>query len=113
METIYALAKKITKKTNMTILFSLKDSPKRWSELEKSIYKKDLHKGIKELLDLGLIQITLRFDTPTGSKAYELSPLGKKIVQLLEQIEEEYTKYHSKAPQKDPEKFINELLEKD
>ena len=99
---------------SLDILFRLKDGSKRWSNLlEVAKDKKTLSHRIRELSDLGLIQIKLIFDTPTGSKLYELTPLGQKIVQLLEQMEEEYERYHSKAPSKDPEEFIKELLEKD
>ncbi len=113
METIFEIIKKISKKSNLTILLMLKDSPKRWSQLEKVIYKKNLYQSINELFDLGLIEATIVHDTPTGSKAYQLTPLGKKVVQLLEQIEKEFEEYHSKAPPKDPKEFINELLDDD
>ena len=72
------LIKKITKTGNLKILFSLAESSKKWSQLEKITDKKTLSKSIKELLDLGLIQVSITYDTPTGSKVYELTPLGKK-----------------------------------
>jgi len=106
------LIRKITKKPILTILYALNEGPKRWSELEKLINKRYVHEGIRELLNLGLVEVELVFDTPTGSKAYQLSPLGKKVVQLLEQIEKEFEKYHSQLP-KEPEKFVDELLEGD
>ncbi|AKG92407.1 TPA_asm: winged helix-turn-helix transcriptional regulator [Geoglobus ahangari pleomorphic virus 1] len=97
---------------SLDILFRLKDGGKRWSNLlEVAKDKKTLSHRIRELSNLGLIQIKLVFDTPTGSKIYELTPLGQKIVQLLEQMEKEFEDYYSKAPPKDPEKFINELLD--
>ncbi len=37
----------------------------------------------------------------------------KKVVQLLEQIEKEFGKYHSQAPPKDPEKFVGEVLKEE
>lgn len=113
MEKKYRLLKRIIKKSNLTILFLLKNSAKRWSELEKVIYKKDLHNSLRELFDLGLIQATIIHDTPTGSKAYELTSLGRKIVELIEEMEKEFEKYHSKAPPKEPDRFIGELLEEE
>ncbi len=107
------LVRKITKKPLLTILYALNESPKRWSELEKLTNKRYVHEGIKELINLGLVQIELIFDTPTGTKLYKLTPLGEKIVQLLQQIEKEFEEYHSKVPPKDPEEFINELLDDD
>jgi len=96
---------------SLDILFRLKDGGKRWSNLlEVAKDKKTLSHRIRELSDLGLIQIKLTFDTPTGTKLYELTPLGKKVVQLLEQIEKEFEEYHSYLPE-EPEKFVNELLE--
>jgi len=94
------------------LLLILKDGKKRWSKILEILKdKKSVSHRIRELVDLGLIQITIVHDTPAGTKYYELTPLGKKIVQLLEQIEKEFEEYHSKAPPKDPKKFINELLE--
>ncbi len=96
---------------SLDILFRLKDGSKRWSNLlEVAKDKKTLSHRIRELSDLGLIQIKLIFDTPTGTKLYELTPLGKKIVQLLEQVEKEFEEYHSHLP-KESDEFINELLE--
>jgi DNA-binding HxlR family transcriptional regulator len=86
---------------------------KRWSQLEKIVDKKTLSNSINELFQLGLIQATIIHDTPTGSKAYELTPIGKKIISLIEEMEKEFKEFHSNAPPKDPEKFINESLEKD
>ncbi len=105
------LIKKISKKPNLTILLTLKTGRKKWSELEKLLNKKYVYQGIKELLDLGLIRITIVRDTPTGTKYYELTPLGEKIVQLIEEMEKEFERYHSQAPPEDPEEFIRELVE--
>ena len=110
MENKLKLLKLLSKKANLTILLALKDGNKKWSELLTLLYPRDLHNGLKELLDLGLIQIAIIRDSPTGTKYYELTPLGKKIVELIEEIEKEFEEYHSKAPPKDPEEFINELL---
>lgn len=86
--------KKIIKKPNLTILFTLqKQKTAKWGDFP--LYPRDLHKGIRELLNLGLIRVIIVHDTPTGSKAYELTPLGKKIVHHLEELEKEFKKYHS------------------
>jgi len=107
------LIKKISKKPNLTILLALKTGGKKWSELEKLLNKKYVYQGIKELLDLGLIQIVVIRDTPTGTKYYELTPLGKRIVELIEEMEKAFEKYQSQAPPKDPKEFIDELLKEE
>jgi DNA-binding HxlR family transcriptional regulator len=91
--------KKIIKKPNLTILFTLqKQKTAKWGDF--SLYPRDLHKGIRELLNLGLIRVIIVHDTPTGSKAYELTPLGKKIVQHIEEMEKEFQAYHSPLPKR-------------
>ncbi len=88
------LMKILSKKANLNILFAL-DKPKKWSDLSHIADSRSLSNGIHELLGLGLIQITIIHDTPTGSKAYELTPLGKKIVKHIEEMKKEFEKYHS------------------
>jgi DNA-binding HxlR family transcriptional regulator len=101
------------KKGGFEILLLLKNSPKRWSYIENTIKdKRAMSYRIRELLKLGLIKVTIIYDTPTGTKAYELTPLGKKIVQLIEEMEKEFEKWHSGLP-KEPDKFIEEVLEGD
>ncbi len=102
MDEIYKLLKLLSKKSNLTILLSLKNGSKRWSDLSSILYPRDLHKGLRELIDNGFIEVTIIRDTPTGSKAYQLSPLGKKIVKLLEEMQEEFEKYHY-IPESDEE----------
>ncbi|AGK60964.1 hypothetical protein Asulf_00960 [Archaeoglobus sulfaticallidus PM70-1] len=51
-------------------------------------------------------------NTPTSSEVYVLTPLGKKIVQLIEEMEKEFEKWHSQALFKDLEKITNEMLER-
>lgn len=77
------------------------------TKLDKTI----VWRRLNELFDLGLIRIS--FSGATSPKLYELTPLGQRIVQLLEQMEAEFEKYHSQAPPKDPEKFIGELMGED
>ncbi|AIY90476.1 TPA_asm: hypothetical protein GacPV1_gp15 [Geoglobus acetivorans pleomorphic virus 1] len=109
---LHTILNTLGKAKALDILLTLKNGKKRWSKLLEILKdKKSLSYRIRELSDLGLIQVTVIHDTPTGTKFYELTPLGKKVVQLLEQIEKEFEEYHSKAPPKDPEKFINELLD--
>ncbi|WP_456468214.1 winged helix-turn-helix transcriptional regulator [Archaeoglobus sp.] len=97
------LLKTLGLKASYEILNLLKDKPKRWSELEKEIRDKQaLSYRIKELLNLGILELTILNDTPTGSKAYQLSPLGKKIVKLLEEMEKEFEDYHY-MPESDEE----------
>lgn len=102
MDQIYKLLKLLSKKSNLTILLSLKEGRKKWSDLSNLLYPRDLHKGLKELINTGLIEITIIHDTPTGSKAYKLSPLGEKIVKLIEEMQEEFEKWHH-MPESDEE----------
>ena len=111
-ENLLNLLKKITKTGNFKVLIALSKGSKRWSQLEKLTDKKTLSNSINELFQLGLIEATIIKDTPTGSKAYQLTPLGKKVVQLLEQIEKEFEEYYSHLPN-ESDRFINELLEDD
>ena len=106
--------KKISKIPNLTILLLLKDGPKRWSELEKKINKKYVSLGTQELVGLGMIEATIIHDTPTGSKAYQLTPLGKKIVQHIEEMEREFEEYQRKRSFPDTvEEFIDKELEEE
>ncbi len=77
------------------------------TKLDKTI----VWRRLNELFELGLIKVS--FSGATSPKLYELTPLGQKVAQLLEQIEKEYERYHSRAPSRDPEEFINELLDDD
>ncbi len=96
------LIRKLSKKPILLILFSLKSGPKRWSELEKLTNKRYVHESLRELFHLGLIEATILNDTPMGTKAYKLSPLGEKIVKLIEEMQEEFEKWHYQ-PESDEE----------
>jgi len=97
------LLKTLGLKASYEILNLLKDKPKRWSELEKEIGDKQaLSYRIKELLNLGILELTILNDTPTGSKAYKLSPLGQKIVRLIEEMQKEFEEWHYQ-PESDEE----------
>jgi len=103
------LIETLAKKGCIEILLLLKESPKRWSMIEHYIKdKKSVSYRLKELLNLGLIKVVIIHDTPTGSKAYELTPLGKKIVQHIEEMEKEFEGYHSHLPE--GKKFIDEMI---
>ena len=92
---------------SIKILYCLKNGAKRPKEIveETKMDKTIVWRRVKELFKIGLIEVTIRHDTPTGTKAYQLSPLGRKIVKMLEQMEEEFTKYHLEEP-REPEKFL-------
>ncbi len=97
------LIETLAKKGGLEILFMLKDSPKRWSWIEHQLKdKKSTSYRIKELLNLGIIQLTIIPDTPTGTKAYKLSPLGQKIVKLIEEMQKEFEEWHY-MPESDEE----------
>ena len=102
MDTALKLLKLLSKKANLTILFSLRDGSKKWNDLIKLLYPRDLSKGLRELIDNGLIGITIVHDTPTGSKAYMLTELGKKIVKHIEEMQKEFEEYHY-MPESDEE----------
>ncbi len=106
-ENLLKLLKKITKTGNFRVLIALNKGSKRWSQLEKITDKKTLSNSVNELFQLGLIEATIINDTPTGSKAYQLTPLGQKVVQLLEQIEKEFEEYHKSLPK--GEEFVNRI----
>jgi len=106
------IIKSIGKKGGLEILLSLKNGAKKWIFLENTVKDKQaVSHRLREFLNLGLIQITIIHDTPTGSKAYELTPLGKKIVKHIEEMEKEFREYHKGLPK--GRKFIEEVLEED
>ena len=91
------------RKGTYDILIQLKDSPKRWGILEKAVKdKRALSYRIRELLDLGILELTIIQDTPTGTKAYKLSPLGQKIVKHIEEMQKEFEEWHYE-PESDEE----------
>ena len=94
------LLKKLSKTGNFKVLITLIDGPKKWKDLEKIIDKKTLSQSIKELLKMKLIEPVIIYDSPTGSKAYELTPLGRYIVKKLEELEK-----ISELKKEDPEQL--------
>ena len=94
----------VAKKGGYEILLSLYESPKKWGTLERIVKDKQaVSFRLREFLNMGLIQISVRFDTPTGSKYYALTPIGQKIAQKLKEMQEDYEDYLSKAPPKGKE----------
>lgn len=84
------------------ILKALKDGPKSWSDLEavEDMNPAKLGRRLKELLHYGLVEIVVIHNKPTGTKAYNITPLGLKILQKLEEIEQIYEEEMRKAPPK-------------
>ena len=107
------LIKTLAKKGGLEIILLLKDGAKRWSFVEQNVGdKKSVSYRIRELANLGIIKIGVVHDTPQGTKLYELTPLGKKIIQHIEEMEREFEEYHRKHSFPDTvEEFINEELE--
>ena len=89
------LLKKLSKTPNFKIISMLEDGAKRWSELERIVDKKSLYYQIQELIELGITQPTIIHNTATGSKAYALTPFGRKIVKLINEIEKLLTEADS------------------
>jgi len=89
---------------SIKILYSLSKGTKRQKDLinELGLDKTIVWRRIRELFNLGLIEVTFIRDAATGSKAYKLSPLGKKIVKLLEEMQKEFEDYHY-MPESDEE----------
>ena len=89
---------------SLKILQALKNDTKRQKDLinELGLDKTIVWRRIRELFNLGLIEVTFIPDAATGSKAYQLSPLGKKILQLLEEMQKEFEEWHYE-PESDEE----------
>ncbi len=83
--------------STVKILKLLKDGEKRFSDFIKSgIPRTTLDRRLKQLGINGLIEF--RKDFVTGRKGYVLTPLGRKILQKLEEIEQIYEEEMMKAP---------------
>ncbi len=57
----------------------------------------------------GLIEFYRDFST--GKRGYKLTPLGLKILEKLEEIEQLWEEYQKEVPPKEPEEFTGELIE--
>jgi DNA-binding HxlR family transcriptional regulator len=88
---ISSIINTLSRSKSLDILFTLKNGHKRWGELLEVVKdKKTLSNRIRELADLGLVKVAFIFDTPTGTRIYALTPTGKRILELLEEIERVY-----------------------
>ncbi|RLI77470.1 transcriptional regulator [Archaeoglobales archaeon] len=82
--------KVLSKSGGYEILKALKNE-KRWSLLEGLVKdKRTLSFRLKELKRLGIVEIKKVEDTPKGTTVYSLTPFGKKLLKVLENLEEEY-----------------------
>ena len=97
---------------SIEILKSLKKSPKQQTEIikETKLDKTIVWRRTKELGNLGLIE--MEKSITQRRPIFKLTPLGKKIVKHIEEMEKEFKKYHSGLP-KESDKFIGELMEED
>ena len=98
------LIKCLSHSGTLKILRSLKSSTKRQKDLinELGLDKTIIWRRIRELFNLGLIEVTFIPDAATGSKAYQLSPLGQKIVRHIEEMQKEFEEWHYQ-PESDEE----------
>ncbi|WP_048086601.1 winged helix-turn-helix transcriptional regulator [Ferroglobus placidus] len=78
--------KKLMKPSNIKILFLLESGEKRWSELEKSLNKKQVSESLKELIDLRLVRAEERTRGLKTYKVYSLTKKGKALVKELKTI---------------------------
>jgi len=104
------------------ILQALIDGSKSFTELfnVSKLSKRNFDKRIKELIDLKLITEVLVLNEKTGrkKKKYALTDIGKRILNLLEEIEKVYTEgvkedkgeLESLEFTKKPEKEIHEAM---
>lgn len=82
--------KVLSKSGGYEILKALKNE-KRWSLLEEFIKdKRTLSFRLKELKQLGIVEVRKVEDTPKGTTVYSLTPFGKRLLFVLESLEEEY-----------------------
>jgi len=103
--------KTLGKRGGVEILFALKDGRKKWADLEKAVKeKKSTSFRIKELLRSGLVQVIIIHDTPTGTKYYQLTPFGEKILEKIEEIERLVEEEKKKRLPEEPEEFVGEIL---
>lgn len=80
-----------SKKGGFEILKLLQTSEKKWGEIEKIVPEKHLiSERLQEMLKMGLIEVLIKFDSPTGTKYYKLTESGRKITELLKKFEQEY-----------------------
>ncbi len=76
--------------TALEILRLMKDSEKRYSDLQKEspVSAGAFSTRINQLIDLGLVKV--RYSMTDRRPLYTLTPTGKRILELLEEIERIY-----------------------
>ncbi len=82
---------------SLKILYSLRNGAKRPKELteDTKLDKTIIWRRVRELFQIGLIEVIIRHDTPTGIKAYKLTPLGERILEILDEMKKELNEYHN------------------
>jgi len=79
--------KTLLRPANLRILFALKSGKKRWSELEKLMNKRQVSDALNELIDMGLVQTDEQRRGLQVYKLYDLTPLGLKALEKLQELE--------------------------
>ncbi len=77
----------------LKILEALKDEVKTFTELDEQtpLSTPNFDKRLDELIKLGLIKETLKLtERGRSKKVYSLTPTGRRILELLEEIEKVY-----------------------
>ena len=99
----------IAKTGGIEILKALKNTNLRWNELMKSteLNSHTLSVRTRELIEAGLIVV--RYDQVGRHPLYTLTPTGKRILELLEEIEKVYKEGVSLREKE--LKFVEEQLE--
>jgi len=93
--------------STITILKLAKNKITRFTEFVKGgIPRTTLDRRLKQLGSAGLLEFHKEFNT--GEKGYVLTPLGLKIIEKLEEIEQIYEEEMKKALPKEPEEFLGE-----
>jgi len=103
------IIKTLGKAKGLKIFFSLKE-PKTWTELEKIADgdKNSVSRRTDELLKLGLIKV--EYNPKERRPFYSLTPTGRRILELLEEIAKVY---EEKVSLEEKElKWIEESLKK-
>ena len=93
--------------STITILKLAKNKITRFTEFVKGgIPRTTLDRRLKQLGSAGLLEFHKEFNT--GEKGYVLTPLGLKIIEKLEEIEQIYEEEMKKALPKKPEEFLGD-----
>ena len=91
---VVSIIRSIAKTGGVEILKALKDGPLSWNELLKKANQNSntLSYRTREFIQLKLIEEELVSvqDSPRRRKVYVLTPTGKRILELIEEIEKAY-----------------------